>query len=472
MKFFRIDLLTLLISLFILGSCKNPDGIGLGIDPNKAVQATLVDTTTINTTTMRDDSVLTNSILSTPLSYFKDPDFGTTEANIAASLNLPGGTSFTVPTGTITIDSAVLVLPYADGFYGDSVSTRYQVNVFQLKEPLVAGKAYYNTKAWSFDNSTLIGNQSFTARPKTGRLIKDIVTGGPDTNKIVAPQVRIPITNKFITDNFFNATSSQLATNSVFLNAVKGLYITLNQTQTTGGPGGTMYFGMGGGNCSIQVYYRVNNAGTIDTTVTTLGVGNPHAVQIKHTYTNAAINTQLSNPTVSSNTLYLQGLSGLRAKISFPYLKNLLPANLTVNDIVLNRAELVVTPTLGSGVPYVPTPRLTLYRFDIAQQRIILPDASGTDPRYLSVGSFGGFYDKYHNTYNYIITGYVEDLMRGKTVDYGTFIAPADTTGMSTGNALINVATTSSVAARAIVGGNKTSPYKIKLNIIYSKVSK
>ena len=31
MKFFRIDLLTLLISLFILGSCKNQNDIGLPV---------------------------------------------------------------------------------------------------------------------------------------------------------------------------------------------------------------------------------------------------------------------------------------------------------------------------------------------------------------------------------------------------------------------------------------------------------
>jgi hypothetical protein len=403
MKFFRIDLLTLLISLFILGSCKNPDGIGLGVDPSQAVQANLVDTATVNTTTMVDDSVLTNNILNTPLSYFKDPDMGTTEANIAASLNLPGGGAYTLPTGTITIDSAVLVLPYSDGFYGDSLSTRYKVNVYQLKEPLVSGRSYYSNRAWSFDNTNLLGSQTFKVTPKTRRKIKDIVVGGPDTAKNVIPQLRIPINASFINTNFFKAPASQLASNSAFINNIKGLYITVDQAQTTGGPGGTIYFSMGSGNCSVDVYTRVNNAGTIDTLVTKLGVGNPHAVQIKHDYSSApAVVSQLNNPTVSSNTLYLQGLSGLRAKISFPYLKKLLPANLANNDVVLNRAELVISPVAGTGVaPLVPTPRLTLYRFDIAHQRILLPDAAGSDARYTSVGSFGGFYDKYHNTYNY-----------------------------------------------------------------------
>jgi len=470
MKFFRLDLLTLLISLFILGSCKNPDGIGLGIDPSKASQATLVDTATINTTTMLDDTVLTNSIGNAPVAYFTDPVFGTTEANIAASLNLPGSTTFTLPAGTIVIDSSRLVLNYADGFYGDSLTTRYKLNVYQLTEPIVSSHSYYNNKAWSHSN-TLLGTQSFFVRQRDSIKITDIVTGAKDTLKKVAPQIRIPIANSFVFNNFFGATTSQLTTNSVFQNAVKGMYITLDKTGTTGGPGGNIYFNLASGASSLQVYYRVTNGSTIDTLIATLPLGNPHAVEIKHAYT-PAILTQLSNPTVSTNTVYLQGLAGLRSKVSFPYLKKLLPANLTSSDIVINRAELVVTPVAGTGIPYVPTPRITLYKFDIAHQRVTVPDATAGDVHYLSVGSFGGFYDTYHKSYSFVITGYVEDLIRGKITDYGTFIAPADTTGMHLGSATIQTTNSPSVGSRAIIGGNKTSPYKMKLNILYSTVSK
>ncbi len=472
MKFFRLDLLTLLISLFILGSCKNPDGIGLGIDPSKALQATLVDTATINTTTMLDDTVLTNSIGNAPVAYFKDPVFGTTEANIAASLNLPGSTTFTLPAGTIVIDSSRLVLNYADGFYGDSLTTKYKINVYQLTEPIISSRSYYNNKIWSHSN-TLLGTQSFFVRQKDSIKITDIVTGAKDTLKKVTPQIRIPIANSFVFNNFFGATTSQLTTNSVFQNAIKGMYITLDKTGTTGGPGGNIYFNLASGSSSLQVYYRVTSGSTIDTLIATLPLGNPHAVEIKHDYTSApAIVTQLSNPTVSTNTIYLQGLAGLRSKISFPYLKKLLPANLTSSDIVINRAELVVTPVAGTGIPYVPTPRITLYKFDIAHQRVTVPDATAGDVHYLSVGSFGGFYDTYHKSYSFVITGYVEDLIRGKITDYGTFISPADTTGMHLGSASIEINNSPSTGSRAVIGGNKTSPYKMKLNILYSTVSK
>jgi len=455
MKFFRIDLLTLLISLFILGSCKNPDSVGLPIDSSQALQSNLIDTSTVTATTMLDDSVGTSSISKAPLAYFKDPIFGTTEANIAATLNLPLSQAYTLPTGTITIDSAVLVMPYADGFYGDSLTTSYKVNIYQLAEPVISSKAYYNSKAWTY-KPALLGTKTFFPKPKTGFYINSIVTGAVDTPIHVNAQLRVNIDPTFVATQIFNATTSQLTTNSVFQNYIKGLYITLDKTRP--GIGGNMFFHMATDSSRIDVYYRTVNVGVIDTEKVSFSIGNPHAVQIKHDYTTAAagLNAQLSNPNASYNTLYLQGLGGLRAKISFPYLKKLLAAQQTAgNDIVLNRAELVVTPVSGSDIPFVPTPRLTMYRNDIALQRQLIPDAYAGDLHFIDVAAFGGYYDTYHKVYHYVITGYIEDLMRGKLTDYGTFIAPTDTTGAGTGTSTV------SIAADANTGNNPKFAVKI-----------
>ncbi len=460
MKFLRIDLLTLLISLFILGSCKNPDSIGLA--PSKSVQSNLIDTSTIITSTQRDDSVLTSgaSVSKLPLSYFRDPIFGITEANIAASLSLPGSAAYTLPTGTIAIDSAVLVLKYADGFYGDSLNTAYKLNVYQLSEPLVNSKFYYNTKAWSY-NASLLGSQTFHPRPNTKVKVYQIVKGAKDTIIKVDPQIRVNITSAFVSANFFGATSSQLGTNSIFQNFINGLYLTLDKSQP--GFGGNMILKLGNATSSLDIYYRTTStANVIDTAVVSLPLGDYHAAQIKHTYTSSVqnhINQQLSD------SVYLQGMAGLRAKISFPYLKKLLPVNLKDSDIIVNRAELVVTPIANTNIPFPPAPRLTMYRYDIANQRTLIPDAYAGDPHYI-LGAFGGYYDAYHKSYHYVITGYVEDLMRGKAIDYGTFIAPADTVNT------IDVFNRPHVAARTVIAGGKTSPYRMKLNIIYNKVAK
>ncbi len=62
MKYTIQGLLTLLVSLFIISACKNPDGVGLDIDPDDAIKGTLIDTSTIRAYTVREDSIVsTNS---------------------------------------------------------------------------------------------------------------------------------------------------------------------------------------------------------------------------------------------------------------------------------------------------------------------------------------------------------------------------------------------------------------------------
>src|SRR4051812_16977426 len=102
MKFFRLDLLTLLISLFILNSCKRLDGIGLGVDESNQVNGSLIVDTNINIRTEVDSSLVTSGLTKTPLSNFVDPEFGTTTSDLALGLALPF-VPYTVPPGTITI---------------------------------------------------------------------------------------------------------------------------------------------------------------------------------------------------------------------------------------------------------------------------------------------------------------------------------------------------------------------------------
>ncbi|OKS89408.1 DUF4270 family protein [Mucilaginibacter polytrichastri] len=466
MKFFRLDLLTLLISLFILNSCTNQDKLGLAIDPSQQIDGTLIDTSTVLTKTVLEDSVVTSGIAKTPLAYFKDPVFGTSESNIAALLSLPGSAAYSLPSGTITIDSAVLVLRYNDGFYGDSLTSKYKVNVYQLAEQPSASTVYRGSKTWQVNTGTVLGTQTFNSRTHTKFKITNIVSGAKDTLVSVPAQLRIKINNNFIFNNLFGASTAVLASNNLFQNQVKGLYVTLDKNQT--GAGGRFLVNLD--SSKVDVYYKTVNGTTIDTATVTLPLAN-RAAEIKRTYSTtvqAAVNSTAS----SQETVYFEGLGGLRTKISFPYLKNIITA--AGSDVVLNRAELIVSAATGTDIPYIPTPKLSLYRYDIALQRTEVPDATSTDPRYIAVNTFGGFYVKSLKEYHFIITGYISDLMRGKTVDYGTFIGPVDTTNTSS----VDYAATAQTAGRAVgIGGitNKASanyPYRMRLNIIYTKATK
>ena len=468
MRFFRLDLLTLLISLFILGSCKNQDSIGLGV-ASGPVSGALVDSSTIIVNTFAEDSVSTTNLTKIPLGYFIDPAFGTTETAVATDLNLPGSAAYTRPTGVISIDSARLVLKFASGFYGDSIESKYTVNVYQLQQQLVNTTAYYNTtNLGDYTSQPLIGSLTFNARTHNSIKIYSIITGAPDTLISVGAQIRVPISSDFINNYFFNASGTALASNAIFQNQVKGLYIKLDKTKTTGAGGVLMLQNAP----EIDVYYKVNTGSAIDTASVTLPIAKT-ATQIIHTYP-TAIQTELQDTTSSRNIFYLQGLAGLRARVKFPnLLLNLRNSLLSNNmDIVINRAELVITPVPGSNIPYSPLLQITMYKLDIAHQRTYIEDGSPVDGRSQGASVFGGFYSPSKKDYHFILTAYCQDLILGKTVDYGTYIAPVDTSGSSTITSTAYLPS-AEVASRAInVGTDNSSQYKMVLNIIYTKVKK
>jgi hypothetical protein len=466
MKFFRLDLLTLLISLFIFNSCKNQDTIGLGPNIPADSLGGLLDTATIWTNTVPDDTVITSGITKAPMGYFADPVFGATQSDLITDLQLPGSAAYTIPTGTINIDSAVLILKYANGFYGDSIASKYKVNVYQLGERIYSGTTYYNNKTWLYNNQTVIGTQSFYSRTHDSLKVTTIVSAGPDTLIKVPPQLRIPMDTNFVRQILF-APGAPVTTNLLFQNAVKGLYITIDRTHSTG-PGGTFMIAAPG-DSSIAVYIRAKNGSTIDTSVVYMNMAQ-HASYINHIYS-AQVNHAITYGTADS-LVYIQGLAGLRAKIRFPFIKSLFSHVKGGNsNVIINRAEVVVTIAPGSDIPsyLVPQPKLTLYRLDLAHQRVSVEDANTTDPRAYSEAVFGGNFNPATNQYHFLVTSYMQDLILNRTIDYGTFIAPIDNTNTTS----VDIAATPETAGRTLaIGNSKTSPYRIKLNVIYTRISK
>jgi hypothetical protein len=460
MKFFRLDLLTLLISLFILNSCKRQDGIGLGINGSNQINGSLVVDTNITIRTEIDSSIVTSGLAKTPMGDFADPEFGGTKSDLALGLGLPT-VPYTAPAGTITIDSAVMVLRYADGFYGDSIASRFKVNVYQLKEKASSAISYYSNRKWQVDSTLALGSKTFTAHTHDSVTIALIRTAKVDTIQKVGPQLRIPFSKKFIYDNLLNATGTQLASNTTFLEAVKGLYVTLDREHPTDA-GGIIQLKLD--SSRIDVFYKAVNGATIDTAVATLSFPS-YSAAVRHTYT-TTIKAALASTTGSQNDIYLQGLAGLRAKVSFPGLEKLNP-----DSVVLNRVELVISPRPGSAIPYAPLAKLGMYQLDIANQRTYIQDSSPSDPRNGGPSVFGGFYNKAKKEYRFIITAYIQDLILKKTKDYGTFIAPVDTTVINS-TAGVDYSPTVQNAARTKIVGSDKSPYSIKLNIIYTKIRK
>ncbi|MEJ5962143.1 DUF4270 family protein [Pedobacter immunditicola] len=476
MKFTKLDLLTLLISLFIFASCNDNNTIGLDVAPDDAIQGALVDTVTVTTKTVADEVTRTYfgitseanpNPIRVPFGYLTDPLFGTAEAGLALSVNLPTNAySFG---NNAAIDSAVLVLPYEANFYGDTTTSVYSVDVQQLTKDLSVEGSFLSNKEYEAA-PVIAGNFTGKIKPKTTVRISEIVPGKADTMKVVPPSLRIKLNNSFVTSNVMNIGASALLNNATFNSAFKGLKVSVNKANSNG-TGGIMFFNFAASaGARLDIYYKKQNATTTtatDTLAVTFPISqsvNPVAATIKHNYAGTPVAEQLAD--VSSKqyeVTYLQGLAGLRNKVSFPHLKEL-TKNLGAK-IVINKAELVVDISAGNDVaPFNPAQRLALYQYDIAGKRALIPDQNSTDYRF--TGNFGTGYNIGTKKYSFIVTGLIQDLIDGKSVENGLYLAPAPPLIAEYG---INPPITT--ADRSVIGSFINNNHKVRLNIYYTKIN-
>jgi hypothetical protein len=471
MKFTKQDLLTLLIGLFLFASCKNPDGVGLDVDPSTAITGTLV-VSDVTSQLVREPAANTFALNRYPLGYMVDPVFGKTEASLAMTV-YPVSTSYDFGTSP-TLDSAVLVLKLDESstvtkFYGDTTNSKYSIDVYQLANKVTN---YKSSDEQAYNNTLLLGNFTGKIAPNTKRKIFDIVPGKADTLKTVPAQIRIPLDKAFIQANILNLGTAGTATNAKFIDAFKGLYAQVNKASSTG-VGGIAFFNFTGTDSYVQlVWKKTNSSSGIDTTSINFPIGvlastsavSGVAANIKHDYTGTPVQTQIDvpNPTAPYSVTYLQGLAGVKTKLTFPQLANFTS---TYGKAIVNKAELVVE--LGGGAPAYPfnaAQRLSLYSWDIAQQPTSIPDYTTFTQSTGGEALFGGYFDSLKNRYIFNVTSYVQGLIDKNIEDYGTFLAPT-----SYNNFQIIPTTTS--AERSIIGGTSSTTNKLKLNIYYTKIN-
>jgi len=475
MKFTKQDLLTLLIGLFLFASCKNPDGVGLDVDPNAAITGTLV-VSPVKSQLVEEDPANTYGLNRYPLGYMTDPTFGKTEAALALTV-YPVSTSYDFGTAPV-LDSAVLVLKLdttstLTKFYGDTTNSKYSIDVYQLANKVTN----YKSSDVQAINNTLLGNFTGKLAPNTKRKISVIVPGKADTLKTVPAQIRIPLNKAFIQNAILNLGTAGTSSNAKFIDAFKGLYAQVNKASSTG-VGGIAFFNFTGTDSYLQlVWKKTNSSSGIDTTSVNFPIGalvqnsnggssiSGIAANIKHDYTGTEVQTQIGapNPTTPYSVTYLQGLAGVKTKLTFPELTSF---KNTYGKAIINKAELVVE--IGENAPAYPfnaAQRLSLYRWDIAQQPADIPDYT-TFSSSASGGAalFGGYFDSLKKRYIFIVTSYVQGLIDKNIEDEGTFLAPTSYTDFQK-------TSTATSAERSIIGASSSTTNKIKLNIYYTKIN-
>ncbi len=427
-------------------SCDESSVVGLDVQPaNDLLNVAYLDTTTLITKTVKVDSLRTDeSLIITAdalLGMYIDPIFGTASASFYTQLRLPtNAPSF----GTIpVVDSAVLSLVYDTTYYGKRLRAMQTVNVYEVSEDIKIENSYYSNNTVAY-YPTALANFSFIPEPTK------IVTV---LNEPAKQRLRIPLD-----PNFWTAIISdplKLTDNATFQAAMKGLYITTELTQGLLDNGNILHFKLADAQSKLTLYYHNSSDPNNDSLKYDLGLNSVGRFShFTHDYSgvDASLHAQLStSPPPQNETVFIQGMAGVKTDIEFPYIMNWIKSGL----IAVNKAELVIKVDIGLTPNYqldtfaAPT-RLVLFGVNDDGTNYLLPDYSEGD------SYFGGTYNSTTHEYRFNIARYIQQILTGKRKNNGLQL-------LASGGA-IN-------ANRVVIGGGaSSSAYRMKLNISYTKL--
>lgn len=427
-------LTTMLISLFILGSCANPSGVGLDVSEDMEIPVLMTDTISVEAYTVLDDSAFSSGSSVYALGLYKTENIGETRADLA--LALEPSSEFRLINPNAIVDSVVLVLPIGPEYFGDTVGTQFSFEVRQLNEVYNANAP--SNKVWDVKDP-IIGEKTvsrFAYKLTDSITIRKHVNGKDSTMKVPS-QLRIPLSGEFFKTLLpTTLDSASISTSTSFANHVKGLYLSV-KGDDLGGNGGIGTILPASSVSGVEIVFRQSKNNTVDDveidTIRNFYPINPSnsntasanglVSSISHQY-KSEITEQLANSGDQYEKTHVVAPAGLRTRIVFPYLQNLKNKN-----ILINKAELIFYADTENGGPYAP--RLTLYREDVASRRQNIPDGSSlnsygypNDSRSLSYLQFGGWFQRDKSRYSFVITSYLQDVLNGRINGQELFVAP------------------------------------------------
>ncbi len=398
--------------IVLTASCRKSNFIGEELLPDEDfLNSTRVDTFKIVTYTEHDDSIVTSQNVFYALGSISSETYGNSSGNIYAQVLLPTNNLFFGDAPGI--DSVVLTLDYA-GYYGDA-EAKQNISVYRMTEKLEAGRLYYSDAKFHILPVQIGKKTEFVPN-----LTDSVILGD---GSAFEPHLRIKLSNSF-GQNLLDLDSTDLENDSSFVRFLQGIYITAD-TLTNGFSDGMMYFDMASSLTGLRIYYHNTEADSLTVSLPLNGVKTNH---FTHSYPDATpVHDLLLTPDTENGdaVTFVQGFGGLRTIVKFPTLQNL-------QDVSVNKAELILTVTRYDGRNFAPPPKIQLIQLDstgnnfyyIALYSIevyssIVDDNFGTN-------NIGGVVIKAESDagrtvfqYRYIITEHVQEILQGSLENYG-----------------------------------------------------
>lgn len=443
----------LLACALLFTSCKKEGSIGLGTQPaTDLVNAEFKDTSTVLSYITREDSVNTNNTGYTLIGSYNDPEFGTASGSLFTQWNLPNNQTAVDLTGGVggqpelVLDSIVLTLQYTSTlpnlrrYYGTLEPQTFRV--CRISEAMSVDSVYYSDHKILFDSLNPLAVKTFTPQPDSFVTIKGV--------KKVA-HLRIKLDSIFGDSIMKQSATANLASTAAFQTFFKGLCIIPTNGTQLSGEGSILYFALAGAETRLHLYYRRNTisgpvAGDTLTYSFEVGSTSSHFTQFRHDYSTSAFASKVDN-VADTDFVYIQSMAGMKTKIVFPYIKDLV-AN---NSIAINQAQ-VVFKVDGSKVStnYDTHPQLFLMALDSLNKPNFPLDY------YDSHTGYGGAYNSATQDYKFNITRHLQAILDGSVKDYGFILIAAGSA--VNGN-------------REVLKGAGKNSDKLKLRLTYTKVN-
>lgn len=431
-------------------ACKKPTPFGSELLLDEYADYTFTDTISVECTLMREDSVITSDRTNAATLFLcgelNDPIVGKYSSDIYALMQA-GTLNPQFNTALQTLDSIVLYLNYASsGVYGDTLQPQ-TLRVMRLSGSVKNDSVYYSNAVIAEGNELGRVDNFLPTPTRSDSLF--------DSNK--GAFLRVKLDNSFGKE-LMEIDSANWQSDTAFYRIFRGIKIVSSANGAS--PGAMLAFNLNNNILSrMALYYKVN----ADTSQTQKRFDfyfrNVNKFNhFEHDYTGSEAGPQIGNPL--DEKMYVQGMQGLRVKVTFPY------AN-TFDLVAVNKAQLVLTIAENNSL-LAPADQLLLTElvgdtiFNFTSDVLYALGATGSG----SLKAFGGFPEKEYVNGNTLVTRYRLTLSEKFQHIIDDDAAP----DIENRTVYLNLFPRARSARRSVLYGPKSSTFPAKLELKYTRV--
>lgn len=461
----KSGLLFVLAALVIFSCKKEPSRIGDSLQPpDIQTDLSFNDSLKAQTSTVLvNDSIITSNdpANKAPNNVYglvgqsKDPIFGRITSKTFAQLRYNVSGSFSFGDNPV-FDSAVFSL-IPNGFYGDTTPAAHvdqSISVYQL--------------TGSIDTNTIY---RATSPEIPYDLSKKLATFNFPANQTEPSSISVRLTD----ENFAKGIiENGITSDTALLRYCKGIALVAENKDAVVRrfylyPTTTAFSG-------IKIYYH--NDKNFSSIVLNFIYKNPKFYTIEADRSGtpiAGLGNQSYGAEITGNLSYVQAGTGVMTKLSFPGLEKFLKEMKAGEQIIINKAEIVVKVDQASAIGYPPIPRLDLYQTGENGKMAKIGNASAAvqaNGYYLFGTAYPGtsYYDQTNKLYKFSIGSYLQAVADGKIVLRPLLISASETILVSSTASEGGPLNFYSLYRSVLKNDTSIEADRIKLNIYYTIV--